>query len=741
MKKTRFKYLFPCLFIIVSYALYSQQDENDYIIKFTSKEIKIDGKDDDLGWSDANSTSTQWTNFPSVTNEFESKTFIKMLYDENFIYVLCKAFTKNDNFVIQSLRWDFSGRAADKLNLAFDTFSDGNNAYHFGSNPLGVRADALISNGGVMGTGSREEVYNRSWDGMWEVDGKIYPGYYLTEFKIPFTTLHYPKDSDSWRFNFTRMDTQLKQRTTWAKIPQPFSSINLSFMGKIKFEKGVSKSKSKIYLIPYINAISGKNKISDNSIDNLTIGGDVKIPISSGLNLDLTVNPDFSQVEVDNEIINLTMFEIRMEEKRQFFLQNRDIFSNFGAVRTTNPFFTRRIGLSRNLNGDVIQNKIIGGLRLSGKINNNLKIGVLSMLTEEDIANEIPSNLNTVVSFHQKVFNSSAIKFLFINREITKDYDFVDKNDTFNRLVGLEYDLISKGNLWNGRFFVYNSFSPLKKEDGFSGGVRITRETRKHKINFEYSYLGDDYRTDLGILRRIGASKFSPYYLYTIFPKKGKINNISFGLLYYLWFKLNTSSQNILENNFNIPITLTFNNQSEIQLMYRQAQQFFKRDFDPTGINKENPLNGGKVYRSNYIQIAYESNPTKKFYLTMSQNYGMFYEGSKYSFENTFNLRVQPRLSASMVINYDRIKLKHLNDYSKLWLVGPNIDYTFNKKLFWSNLIQYSSQSENFGINSRLQWRFSGLSNLFFVYNDNYLVQDELIPRMRSFNLKLLHWF
>ena len=138
------------------------------------------------------------------------------------------------------------------------------------------------------------------------------------------------------------------------------------------------------------------------------------------------------------------------------------------------------------------------------------------MLTDEDIENEIPSNLNTVITFHQKVFNSSAIKFLFINREVTKDYDFVNENDNFNRLVGLEYDLISKTNLWNGRFFAYNSFSPLKNEDGFSGGVRITRETRKHKINFEYSYLGDDYRTDLGILRRIGASKLAPYYQYTI---------------------------------------------------------------------------------------------------------------------------------------------------------------------------------------------------------------------------------
>ena len=92
-----------------------------------------------------------------------------------------------------------------------------------------------------------------------------------------------------------------------------------------------------------------------------------------------------------------------------------------------------------------------------------------------------------------------------------------------------------------------------------------------------------------------------------------------------------------------------------------------------------------------------------------------------------------------MIINYDRIKLKHLDHNTELWLIGPKIDYTFNKKLFWSNLIQFSSQSENFGINSRLQWRFSGLSNLFLVFNDNYLVEDELTPRMRSFNLKLLH--
>ena len=136
--KTKLKYLIQCLFILISYSLYCQQVQNEYTIKFTSKEIKIDGNDRDRAWSEADSTTTKWTSFPSISNKFESPTIIKMLYDDNYIYVLCKAYTKTDDFVIQSLMWDFSGRAADKINLAFDTFSDGNNAYHFGSNPLGA---------------------------------------------------------------------------------------------------------------------------------------------------------------------------------------------------------------------------------------------------------------------------------------------------------------------------------------------------------------------------------------------------------------------------------------------------------------------------------------------------------------------------------------------------------------------------------------------------------------------------
>ena len=93
------------------------------------------------------------------------------------------------------------------------------------------------------------------------------------------------------------------------------------------------------------------------------------------------------------------------------------------------------------------------------------------------------------------------------------------------------------------------------------------------------------------------------------------------------------------------------------------------------------------------------------------------------------------------MLNYDKIKLGSNFPTTNIFLVGSKFDFTFSKTLYWTSIFQYGSQSENFGINSRLQWRFKGLSNLFLIFNDNYLVKNELIPRKRGVNLKLVHWF
>jgi hypothetical protein len=186
-----------------------------------------------------------------------------------------------------------------------------------------------------------------------------------------------------------------------------------------------------------------------------------------------------------------------------------------------------------------------------------------------------------------------------------------------------------------------------------------------------------------------------------------------------------------------------YTNQSELEFRLFNSSEYLPNDFDPTGINGDAPLAGGNTYHSKIVEISYSSNRTKDFYFVIAQNYGKFYDGTKYSFENNFFFRIQPKLLASIKLNYDDIKLNHLEKPAKLWLVGPKFDFSFTKKLYWATLVQFNSQTENLGVNSRLQWRFNGLSNLFLVYNDNYLVREisPISPRMRSLNLKVTYWF
>ncbi len=231
-------------------------------------------------------------------------------------------------------------------------------------------------------------------------------------------------------------------------------------MGEMIFEKPLGPSKSPISLIPYINTIASKDFENDTNFNDFKYGGDARLTIGNSLNLDLTINPDFSQVEVDQQVTNLTRFEVSLPERRQFFIENADLFADFGNSRDSNPFFSRRIGIAKDVDGNSIENPIMAGVRLSGKLTNDLRIGLLSMQTESDIANEIPTVNNSVVTIQQKLFSRSNISFMFINKQATKDYDFLANEDAYNRVIGVDYRLASADNSWVGKYFLHKSFSP-----------------------------------------------------------------------------------------------------------------------------------------------------------------------------------------------------------------------------------------------------------------------------------------
>jgi hypothetical protein len=714
-------------------VLFSFSQNKTVHVKYINQPITVDAVLDEAAWSEAEPATNFWQHFPTDSLQAQQQAEIKMLFDDKNLYVGMKVNSSNSDYIIPSLRRDFRASGNDNISLLFDTFNDGTNAFFFGTNPLGVLREALISGGGGEVSG-----FDTSWDTKWIGKTIMHDTYYIVEWMIPLSAFKYREGETKWRFNSYHFDTKDNERNTWMNIPQNQPIFSLAYMGDMIFEKPLGNSKTPISIIPYVNALVGKDYEANESTSDFKFGGDAKMTLGNSLNLDLTINPDFSQVEVDQQVTNLTRFEISLPERRQFFIENSDLFSNFGDDRDSNPFFSRRIGIATDKDGNSIENDIIGGVRLSGKINSNTRIGILSMQTAEDIANEIPTTNNSVFTIQQKMFSRSNLSVMLINKQATKDYDFLANEDRYNRIVGIDYNLASADNTWVGKYFLHKSFSPDVSNKDMSAGATTQYNSRNWNFRAGAVFVGENYRSDLGFLRRTDVFKISPKIERVFWPKQGQIQKHAISVSpFFLW----RPEQDWEVSDYTIVTSwgAEMQNTSRVQLEMFNRYTHLYDSFDPTGTDEGIELPIGDYYYTSY-EASYNSDQRKQFSYNLGPSIGKFYNGKKYSFQGQLTWRIQPFFAGSVQINYDNIDLPDPYPDAKIWLIGPKLDITFNKSLFWATFIQYSTQSENFSVNTRVQWRFAPLSDLFVVYNDNYFTDNVFAPRVRSFNVKLTYW-
>jgi len=729
--------LFHSLFFLLlfSFSSFLLAQEKEFLIPSISGEIKINGKGDELDWEKSKWNSNFWNWRPTDSLEANKQTQFKMLRDDQNLYILIEAMTGGSNFTTPNLKRDFEWYQSDSVTLLFDTFSDATNAFSFATNPLGLKADGLISGGNQNYRTDR----NYAWDTKWTVETIIEEGKYTVEIKIPFSAFFYDNTQTSWRFNLYRRDFEGNETSVWAQTPQNQVIGNLGFMGKMIFETPLKKARNPISIIPFVSTAKFKDFENSNQDTNFSVGGDAKIPIGNALNLDLTFNPDFSQVEVDDQVVNLTRFAISLPEKRQFFTQNDDLFKDFGAINDVTPFFSRRIGVAEDLDGNTIENKIVAGARLSGKLNSNLRLGFLNVLTDADIPNEIPSNLNTVFTLRQKIFNRSNVSFFFIDRRTTEEFDFISEEEKRNSVTGIEYNLVSADSKWNGRAFFHKSFTEGLDDDDIISGIKLLRNTLRHRIGMEVIHGGEDFRSDLGFFRRTGFLKLSPEYTFRIYPKNPNV--VNYEISERTFFVYNPELNYLLTDRWFITsIRKRYLNNTSLSFSARNRYEYLTTGFDPTRSSDGLDLPSNSSYNFTEVEMSYRSDPRKKFNFDSKIAYGSFYNGTKFSIENEFKWRKQPIFNASMIVNFDAIELPKPYSSKNIWLISPKLDFTFTKTLSWTTFVQYNSQGENLGVNSRMQWRFAPLSDLFIVYNDNYISTDNFSPRYRSFNLKLTYW-
>lgn len=728
-------FIFYLIIFLISCLTKAQLDSKNYLVRTINSEINIDGIGDETEWSKSKWESDFWMWRPTDSLQANKQTRFKLIRNDKYLFILVESDTNGKNFNTPNLKRDFSTYPTDYITLLFDTFNDGTNAFSFATNPIGLKADGLISGGNQNFRTDR----NYAWDTKWNVATQINENSFVTEIRIPFSSFFYDNSQQFWRFNIYRGNTQINESSTWIKIPQNQLIGNLAFMGKMVFETPLEKGRNPISLIPYLSSAAQKDFIYSTSISNISQGVDAKIPIGNALNLDLTFNPDFSQVEVDDQVVNLTRFAISLPEKRQFFTQNDDLFKDFGENRDVIPFFSRRIGVAKDLDGNTIENKIIAGARLSGKLNSNLRLGFLNMLTDSDLNNQIASNLNTVFTLRQKVFDRSNISFFFIDRRTAGEFYFIDKQDKKNSVTGIEYNLASPDSKWVGRAFYHKSFTEGLEGDDQIIGARIQRNTLRNRISTGFIHGGEDFRSDLGFFRRTGFMKITPEYTYRVYPKNPDVNSYSFTQTGIFVYDKNRDYL-MTDRVYKTTIRKSFLNSSSLSFEYNNRYIYLTSDFDPTRSSNGTKLPSNNGYSYDDVEFSYRSDQRKRLNFDTKISYGTFYNGTKFTLENEVKWRKQPILNASMIINFNSISLPNPYPSKNIWLISPKIDFTFTKTLTWITFVQYNSQGENLGVNSRMQWRFAPLSDLFLVYTDNYISTYNFLPRNRSFNLKFTYW-
>ncbi len=696
-------------------------DNYNFPIKKAIDKIKIDGILDEKSWAESYVAKDFYMVEPMDTSFAKAHTEVRMTYDNNFLYIAAINYSPvPGKYVVESMHRDWSFNNNDNFFVCIDTYNDLTNGFAFGVNAAGAQWDGDQANGGVV---------NLNWDNKWYSATKEYPDRWVFEAAIPFKTLRYKKGVMKWGINFSRLDLKLHEKSAWAPMPTNFATATLAYAGNLIWDAPPPKPGLNVSLIPYLlGSVSRDYETETKNNYKLPVGGDAKVGLTSALNLDLTVNPDFSQVEVDQQVTNLSRYELFFPEKRQFFLENSDLFANFG-FDGYRPFFSRRIGLTSPINF---------GARMSGKIDNKWRIGLMDLGTGSNLKEGVPAENYAVAAFQRYIFGRSNIAGIFINREsLNLDYSKYDSSYTaYNREAGLEYNLSSKDNKWQGKFMFHKTFTPNRddKDDMYAGkmGYYVKNITAEATV----MHSGLNYNPEVGYFPRTNFNGCDLHFQYLFFVRSKWLlaHGPNFESVDYFDPNLKLTDN---ENKFNY--VFKFLDRSSFDFGFGYDYVKLLNPFDPTNSGGLE-IPAGQQFHLKGWGFDYMSTPSKLFTVTLHGQSNSYYGGTLRELQGLLGYRVEPYGGISLNFAYNSIKLPEPYKSADFWLLGPRLDITFTNKIFFTTFLQYNQQADNFNINSRFQWRFAPVSDIFLVYTENYLPED-FTTKNRAIVLKFTYWY
>ena len=670
-------------------------------ILHVTEPIKIDGRLDELSWSQAEAVTDFRQQEPNEGSPATEKTEVRLLFDEKNVYIGIHAFDSEPSRInARELVRDAEFANDDTVAIILDTYHDRRNAYRFTVNPRGTQQDALITDEG--------RDINLSWDARWISAAQMDQTGWTVEIEIPLTTLRFVEGEDAWGLNVSRVIRRKNETDLWTSWQRSFGLERVSQAGELAGVEEIKRRRLK-EIKPYASGgwREGVPLVGSPGFDaglQGKVGLEVaKIGITPSLTAEFTANPDFGQAEVDTQVVNLTRFSVFFPEKRDFFLENAGIFL-FGRPEANQLFFTRRIGLT----DDGAPVSIDYGAKLTGKVG-HYNVGFLQVQTrklgESDSPFHVPRQQFTVARLKRDILKRSFIGAMFVNRQGATSAG----GTAYNRGAGVdaEFNLTDHYQI---KAFWMGTATPGVRSSFHSGRIDSRFENNLWRFIAVYEDIGANFNPEVGFIERNGIHQYFTQLAWK--PRPRFIPHVR-------QMEFESQIEYYTDRHDKIATRQT---ELSWDTIFKNSSEFFFRPIEavndvltaPFEIRPGIVIPAG-AYQFNRPRVSYTSDLSKKLVVNGRYKWGKFYSGNRDEISGGFSFRPNEHLLFDFNDSFNSVRLKQ-GDFTTNLFAG-RVNYNFSRKLLTSALMQVNSAARIATINIRLRYIYRPNSDLFIIYN------------------------
>ena len=653
----------------------------------------IDGVLDDDVWKAATVISDLHQFQPVDHGQPSEDSIFYISYNDNYFFVGARLNdSEADRIIARQLVQGGGLGSDDSFEFILDTFNNGRTGYHFQVNPNGIRREGIYENPNDL---------NRDWTGIWQVESRVDEQGWTAEVAIPFTTLNFDPESEEWGFTIARTIARKNEDMAWSSFNR---RINPTTTGLVSGIQDIRQGKG-LDIIPSVTLATSEDYTSGITEQRFDPSLNVFYKITPNLTGAVTFNTDFSATEVDNRQVNLSRFSLFFPEKRDFFLQDLDIFSFGGLNQNGIPFYSRRIGLSRS--GNPVD--IDAGVKLTGRVG-RWNVGGLAVNQGE--FDSLDSQNVFVGRAAANVLSESSVGVILTHGDPTSETD--------NTVAGMDFRYqntrFSDSHSLRGNFWYQQSDTEGLTGDDKAFGLQASMETQNNGFggNMNYEYFGDDFNPALGFANRRGVESINfggsgRYFFRGHKYLRNVFSFMRFGHTRYLDTKEMQS-----ENWFWRMLNFNTNRGDQLGVGGFRNREGLRNDFT---IRPGIVIPAGDYTFSGFQMEARLSNQ-REFSPGFSLNIGDYYNGKRMQINARADWRPNEHINLGLNYNYQDIELP--DGAFDVRIISANANYAFNSKWSWINLIQYDNFSNGVGLNSRLRWNPQAGEDLYVVVNYNF---------------------